>query len=46
MSADLAESVVEPGALAWLESLCWSINHGLEIARGESEAERIIGRVC
>ena len=46
MAADLAESVVDPAALAWLESLGWSVRHGLAIAPGESKAERIIGRVC
>jgi len=29
------ESIVEQTALAWLESLGWSIKHGLEIAPGE-----------
>lgn len=40
------ESVVEDAVLAWLESLGSSVRHGLEIAHGESKAERIIGRVC
>jgi type I restriction enzyme R subunit len=34
------ESVVEQAALAWLESLGWSVTHGLEIAPGEAGAER------
>jgi type I restriction enzyme R subunit len=34
------ESVVEQAALAWLESLGWSVKHGLQIAPGEAEAER------
>ena len=46
MSAASSESVVGQAAIGWLESVCWSIKRGLEIARGESEAERIIGRVC
>lgn len=35
---------VEETARVWLESLGWSVRHGLEIAPGESEAERFIGR--
>ena len=38
------ESVVEEAALAWLESVGWSVRHRLEIAPGESKAERYIGR--
>ncbi len=34
------ESIVEQAALAWLESLGWSVRHGLEIAPGEPGAER------
>ena len=34
------ESVVEDAALAWLESLGWSVKHGPEIAPGELAAER------
>ena len=45
MSA-FSESVVEDAALAWLESLGYAVKHGLDIAPGESKAERIIGRVC
>jgi type I restriction enzyme R subunit len=37
----VTESVVEQAALAWLESLGWSVKHGLEIAPGEAEAERV-----
>ena len=40
------ESVVEQAALVWLEGLGWTVRHGLEIAPGESKAERIIRRVC
>ncbi|MEX0880944.1 MAG: hypothetical protein WEF99_15825 [Thermoanaerobaculia bacterium] len=46
MTSPFTESVVEQAALAWLESLGRSVKHGLEIAPGEPEAERIIGRVC
>ena len=46
MSQAFTESIVEEAALAWLESLGWSVRHGLEIAPGESKAERIIRRVC
>lgn len=35
----LTESVVEQAALAWLESLGWSVRHG-QIAPGEPGAER------
>jgi len=34
------ESIVEQAALAWFESLGWSIRHGLEIAPGEPGAGR------
>src|SRR2546426_4201894 len=34
------ESVVEHAALAWLESLGWTVKHGPEIAPGELAAER------
>jgi hypothetical protein len=34
------ESVVEQATLAWLESLGWSVTHGLQIAPGEPGAER------
>ncbi len=34
------ESVVEQAALAWLESLGWSVRQSLEIAPGEPGAER------
>ena len=39
MSA-FSESVVEDAALAWLESLGYTVKHGLEIAPGELAAER------
>ena len=34
------ESIVEQAALAWFESLGWSVSHGLDIAPGEPGAER------
>ncbi len=34
------ESVVEQAALAWLESLGWTVKHGPDIAPGELAAER------
>lgn len=34
MSA-FTESVVEEAALAWLDSLGWTVRHGVEIAPGE-----------
>jgi len=40
------ESILQDVALAWLGSLGWGSTHGLEIAPGESKAERIFGRVC
>jgi hypothetical protein len=40
MNSGFTESVVEQAALAWLESLGWSIRHGLEIAPGEPGAAR------
>ena len=36
----VTESVVEQAALAWLESLGWSVKNGLQIAPGEPAAER------
>lgn len=44
MGSSFTESVVEQAALAWLESLDYTILSGPEIAPGESEAERIVGR--
>lgn len=40
MHRAFTESVVEQAVLAWLESLGWSVNHGLQIAPGEPGAER------
>jgi type I restriction enzyme R subunit len=37
----VSESVIEQAALAWLESLGYTVLHGPEIAAGESDAERI-----
>ncbi len=39
-STTFTESVVEQAALAWLESVGWSVVHGPEIAPGEPAAER------
>ncbi|MGE5482865.1 MAG: type I restriction endonuclease subunit R, partial [Bacteroidota bacterium] len=36
----MTESLVEQAALAWLESLGWTVRHGPEIAPGELFAER------
>jgi type I restriction enzyme R subunit len=36
----MTESIIEQAALAWLESLGWSVKHGPEIAPGELAAER------
>jgi type I restriction enzyme, R subunit len=38
--AGVTESVVEQAALAWFESVGWSVWHGAEIAPGELAAER------
>ena len=38
--ASFAESTVEQAALAWFESVGWSVRHGAEIAPGELAAER------
>ncbi len=38
------ESVVEDAALAWLESLGYTLKHGLEIGAGDLAAEQIMGR--
>ncbi len=38
------ESIVEDAVLAWVEILGWRVRHRIEIAPGESKAERIIGR--
>ena len=38
--SQFAESVVEDAALAWLETLGWSIRHGPDIAPGELAGER------
>jgi type I restriction enzyme R subunit len=40
MSAPFTESIVEEAALAWLESLGYTVLHGPEIAPGEPFAER------
>jgi type I restriction enzyme R subunit len=40
ISSRFAESVVEDAALAWLESLGWTLKHGPYIAPGELAAER------
>ncbi len=35
MSGNFTESTVEQAALAWLESIGWTVKHGLDIAPGE-----------
>jgi type I restriction enzyme R subunit len=40
--SSFTESIVEDAALAWLESLGWTVVHGPEIAPGESGAGRLI----
>jgi len=40
MSITFTETVVEQAALAWLESIGWSVKNGAEIAPGELTAER------
>ena len=40
MTAVFTESVVEQAALAWLESVGWSVRNGADIAPGEPTAER------
>jgi len=44
MSQAFTESIVEQGALDWLESLGWVVKHGPEIAPGELAGEHITGR--
>jgi len=47
MTSSFSESVVEEAALAWLESLDWTVKHGPDIARGElwmKDAERFFER--
>ncbi len=39
-SADSTESTVEAAAFAWLESPCWAVRYGPEIAPGKPLAER------
>jgi len=46
MDNSVAESIVQQAALAWLESLGRWVTHGLDIAPGESRAERIVVMVC
>ena len=45
MTATLTESIVEEAALAWLESLSYTILHGPDIAPGEPFAERFLTEV-
>jgi hypothetical protein len=40
MSAGFTESVVEEAALAWLESICWYVAHGPDIATDTCGAPR------
>ena len=41
MSSSFTESVVEDAALAWLESLGYTVKHRPEFAPGELLAERM-----
>ena len=41
---NFTESVVEQAALAWLESLGWTVKHGPEIAPGELVPKKILLR--
>jgi type I restriction enzyme, R subunit len=41
IQSGVTESVVEDAALAWLESLGYTVKHGPEIAPGELVAERV-----
>ena len=41
MSQAFSESVLEDAALAWLESLGYTVKYGPEIAPGELLAERM-----
>lgn len=38
------ESVVESAILDWLESLDWTVKHRSEIAQGEPDTGRVVGR--
>jgi len=40
MTLPLAESVVEEATLNWFDALGYAVLHGLDIAPGESNAER------
>lgn len=40
MNGAFTASVIEEATLVWLESLSWSVKHGLEIAPGEPGTER------
>jgi type I restriction enzyme, R subunit len=40
MARQFTESVVEQAAVAWLESIGWSVRNGADIAPGEPTAER------
>lgn len=40
MATSFSESIVEDAALAWLESLGYVVEYGLEIAPGELLPER------
>ncbi len=45
MTTSFAESVVEQTALAWLESVGWSVRHGTETAPGGLAVVRSIPAV-
>jgi type I restriction enzyme R subunit len=40
VTSPFTESIVEQAALAWFESVGWSVRHGADIAPGELAAER------
>ncbi len=44
MTERFSESIFEDAALFWLENSGMSVEHGIEIAHGESVGKWIIGR--
>jgi len=42
-ASPFTESVVEDAALAWLESLSWTVKHGLETGPKEPVAKQVMG---
>ena len=43
MNQAFTESIVEQGALAWLDSLGWAVKNGPDITPGELAEGHIIG---